>query len=321
MNVPSLPKMPLKLHTGSDSDDIPLPKMFTRRVNPFYYLDIIIPAHSAQEARLGAQVARYAITSGVRLVDVLSSYTAEEARIYADMTMSAQDEEEAWCIDGQLGMFTLKVPKEVYQSLGITGKDVSGAYIIQVDLKDKTTKLYSHAKDAIEKWDKKWDVWTVEGMNVADRPTTTLEHRVKNTEPEIMTLKDVLVPTGLPSEGDEDEVWAEMFEWIGMCTIGASGSPRISSTNQVNPYISSYSAPEGSKTGSLTRFRWEGPLSHKFVQDTLQVAREGNPTELVAFSMSAFDHVPCYASKSRCKACAGVFCSGAWALAENIPAA
>ncbi|KAF8757768.1 carbohydrate metabolism-related protein [Rhizoctonia solani] len=267
MNVPSLPKMPLKLHTGSDSDDIPLPKMFTRR------LDIIIPAHSAQEARLGAQVARYAITSGVRLVDVLSSYTAEEARIYADMTMSAQDEEEAWCIDGQLGMFTLKVPKEVYQSLGITGKDVSGAYIIQVDLKDKTTKLYSHAKDAIEKWDKKWDVWTVEGMNVADRPTTTLEHRVKNTEPEIMTLKDVLVPTGLPSEGDEDEVWAEMFEWIGMCTIGASGSPRISSTNQVNPYISSYSAPEGSKTGSLTRFRWEGPLSHKFVQDTLQVAR------------------------------------------------
>jgi hypothetical protein len=116
-------------------------------------------------------------------------------------------------------------------------------------------------------------------------------------------------------------------------------SGRIASLNQVNPYISNYSAPEGSKTGSVTRFRWEGPLSHKFVRDTIQaarwafsayicailiehsVSREGNATGLIAFSISAFDHVPYHSPNSRCKSCAGMFCSGVWALAENIPAA
>ncbi|CEL62008.1 hypothetical protein RSOLAG1IB_04759 [Rhizoctonia solani AG-1 IB] len=314
MNVPSLPKTSLKLHTGSDSDDIPLPTIFTRR------LEIIVPTHSAQEARLGAQVARYAIMSGVRLVDVLSSYTAEEARSITDMSMSARDEEGAWYFDGQLGSFVLKVPKERYRTLGIPGKEMDGAYIVKVDLKDRAGKLYSSVKEVLEKWDKKWDVWMVEGGNRTEWPRTSLQYAIKEIKPETVFLEDVLVPTGLPLE-DEDEAWVELFEWIGMCTIGTSGSPRIASLNQVNPYISNYSAPEGSKTGSVTRFRWEGPLSHKFVRDTIQAAREGNATGLIAFSISAFDHVPYHSPNSRCKSCAGMFCSGVWALAENIPAA
>lgn len=49
--------------------------------------------------------------------------------------------------------------------------------------------------------------------------------------------------------------------------------PRIASIDQVNPYISNYSAPEGSKTGSVARFRWQGLLSDDFVRKTIQVAR------------------------------------------------
>ncbi|KDN47052.1 hypothetical protein RSAG8_03829, partial [Rhizoctonia solani AG-8 WAC10335] len=311
MNVPSLPKRSLKLHTGSEPDHIPLPTIFARR------LEVIVPAHSPHEARLGAQVARYAITSGVRLADAISSYTAEKARSKTNMSMSARDEEGAWLIDSQLGLLVMKISKERYQTLGIAGKEANGAYTIQIDLKDKATKLYSRAKDASGGWDKTWDVWSTADEDVSDLPMSKLPHIIKKVEPETVLLKDVLVPSGLPVEEDEDEAWVELFEWVGMCAIGTNGSPRIASVNQINPYISSYSAPEGSNTGSVTRFRWEGPLSDNFIRDTIQVAREGEQTGLVAFSISAFDHVP-YMPRSRCEACAGVFCSGVWALAENL---
>ncbi|KAJ1306612.1 hypothetical protein OPQ81_007610 [Rhizoctonia solani] len=284
MNVPSVPKRPLKLHTGSDQDHIPLPMIFARR------LEVIVPTHGPHEARLGAQVARHAITSGVRLADVLSAYTAEEAGTETSMSMSAQDEEGAWLIDRQQGLLVMKITKERYRALGIAGKETDGAYTIQVDLKDKTTKLYSRARDALEGWEKTWDVWTTEDANVSERPMTKLPHTIKKVEPETILLKDVLVPTRLPLEDDEDESWAELFEWVGMCTIGKRGSPRIATVNQINPYISGYLAPEGSKTGSVTRFRWEGPLSHKFIRDTVRMAREGAETGLVAFSISAFNH-------------------------------
>ncbi|CAE7092460.1 unnamed protein product [Rhizoctonia solani] len=220
MNVPSLPKKSLKLHTGSEPDHIPLPTIFTRR------LEVIVPAHSPHEARLGAQVARYAITSGVRLADVLSSYTAEETRTKTSTSLSARDEEGAWLIDGQLGIFLMKIPKEIYQTLGISGKETDGAYTIQVDLKDKTTKQYSRAKDALAGWSKVWEVWTIDDKDVTDPPMLKLPHIIKKVEPETVLLKDVLVPSGLPLVEDEDEAWIELFEWVGMCTIGANGSPR-----------------------------------------------------------------------------------------------
>ncbi|KAL5633400.1 hypothetical protein ACGC1H_003781 [Rhizoctonia solani] len=229
--------------------------------------------------------------------------------------MSVRDEEGAWFIDTQLGVLVMKISKERYQTLGIAGKELNGAYTVQVDLKDKTTKLYSRTKNALEGWDKTWDVWTTE---VSDRPKSTLPHIIKKIEPETVLLKDVLVPPGLPLEEDEDEAWIELFEWVGMCTIGTNGSPRIASVDQINPYMSSYSAPDGSNASSVTRFRWEGLLSDKFIRDTIQVAREGDQTGLVAFSMSTFDHVPSHLPRSRCESCAGVFFSGVWALAENI---
>ncbi|CAE6456017.1 unnamed protein product [Rhizoctonia solani] len=219
MNVPPLPKRSLKLHTGSDLDHIPLPTIFARR------LEVIVPEDSSHEARLGAQVARYAITSGVRLADVLFSYTAEEARTKTSMSMSTRDEEEAWLIDGHLGLLVMKISKERYRILGIAGKEKGGAYTIQVDLKDKTTTLYSRVKEALEGWNKKWDVCTMEDTDVSDRPMTGLPHTMKKVEPEIALLKDVLVPPGLPSE-DEDESWVDLFEWVGMCMIGPNGSPR-----------------------------------------------------------------------------------------------
>ncbi|CAE6372020.1 unnamed protein product [Rhizoctonia solani] len=230
----------------------------------------------------------------------------------------------------------MKIPKERYQTLGISGKEVHGAYSrwsfvsgalranktatpdVQVNLKDKTTKLYSRAKDALERWDKAWDIWTTE---VSDPPKSQSPHIIKKVEPETVLLNDVLVPSGLPLEEDEDEAWVELFEWVGMCTIGANGSPRITSTDQINPYISTYSVPDGSNTGSVTRFRWEGLLPNNFIRDTIQVAREGDQTGLVAFSMSTFDHVPFHLPRSRCESCAGVFRSGAWALVESTPPA
>ncbi|KAH7335480.1 hypothetical protein B0J17DRAFT_708159 [Rhizoctonia solani] len=145
----------------------------------------------------------------------------------------------------------MKISKEIYQTLGIAGKEANGAYSIQVDLKDKTTKLYCRAKDAVEGWDKTWEVWTTGDTDLSDNPMTKLPHTIKKFEPETVLLEDVLVPVGLPSDEDEDESWVELFEWVGMCTIGSNGSPRIASANQINPYISSYSAPEGSKTGSV----------------------------------------------------------------------
>jgi hypothetical protein len=37
--------------------------------------------------------------------------------------------------------------------------------VVKVDLKDRAGKLYSSVKEVLEKWDKKWDVWMVEGGN------------------------------------------------------------------------------------------------------------------------------------------------------------
>jgi hypothetical protein len=63
------------------------------------------------------------------------------------------------------------------------------------------------------------------GVLGTEWPRTSLQYAIKEIKPETVFLEDVLVPTGLPLE-DEDEAWVELFEWIGMCTIGTSGSPR-----------------------------------------------------------------------------------------------
>lgn len=63
---------------------------------------------------------------------------------------------------------------------------------------------------------------------------------------------------------------AGKFQWAQLTGESDKCTCRISCDAQVNPYISNYSAPEGSMTGSVTRYRWKGPLSGMFVGKAIQ---------------------------------------------------
>ncbi|KAG8748081.1 hypothetical protein FRC12_013927 [Ceratobasidium sp. 428] len=231
--------------------------------------------------------------------------------------MTMRDERDgAWSIDGQRGKLALKVTKERYESLGIVGRPKNGAYIIEVDLQEKTSSAFARAKGLLGKWDRAWDVWVIGGED-----GSVFQGGIKSLKevmPKSAVLEDVFVPSSLPKELEEDEPWAEIFEWVGLCTLGRRGSPRIRCQDQPNSYIACYSPPDGSRVASITRFRWEGFISEIFVRECVRVAKEEARDGLVAFSVQSYAHVTVPSSSTRYEARAGVGVSGDWALAEMM---
>ncbi|QRV73925.1 hypothetical protein RhiJN_01939 [Ceratobasidium sp. AG-Ba] len=200
MNPPGLPNRSIKLYTNINPLELPLPIAFNQR------LDVIV-AEDAGGERLGAQVAKYALVSGVRLGDLFE----DEFGLNPDMqVMTLRDEREgAWFIDGRRGKLTLHVPKERYKTIGIVGEQEGGMYVIDVDLRAKTSSGFARAKSVLGKWDKAWDVWVL-GAEDAFKGRTRLP---KQATAEALVLEDVLVPTTLPGGRAEDEAWVELFEW------------------------------------------------------------------------------------------------------------
>ncbi|KAG9104247.1 hypothetical protein FRC06_004231 [Ceratobasidium sp. 370] len=127
-----------------------------------------------------------------------------------------------WLLVGKL---VLRVTKERYESLGIVGKSKQGAYIIEVDLQEKAASAFARAKDSFGRWDKAWDVWVIGGKDGKRSVFPGSTKLLKQVIPESIILEDVFVPSNLPVE-QEDEAWAEIFEWVGLCTLGTRGSPR-----------------------------------------------------------------------------------------------
>ncbi|QRV88695.1 hypothetical protein RhiJN_16713 [Ceratobasidium sp. AG-Ba] len=312
MNPPGLPNRSIKLYTNTNPLQLPLPIAFNQR------LDVIVAGDAGGE-RLGVQVAKYALVSGVRLGDLFG----DEFGLNPDMqVMTLRDEREgAWFIDGGRGemrsrrawyrraaaigryrrlgpsgaserVWTLFVPTRFDRAIGAEN-DRRGSQadltdmlqlesnrghvrwvlivlrFIDVDLQAKTSSGFARAKSLLGKWDKAWDVWVL-GAEDAFKGRTRLP---KQATAEALVLEDVLVPTTLPGGQAEDEAWVELFEWVGLCSLGARGSPRIRCQDQASSYVACYSPPEGCRVGSVLRFRWNGFISEGFVQECLRIAQ------------------------------------------------
>jgi ribonuclease P/MRP protein subunit RPP40 len=70
-----------------------------------------------------------------------------------------------------------------------------------------------------------------------------------------------------PEDWDEDTM--NLFEWVGMVSLGAQ---RLQAHDQVNPFVAVYEPPAPSRIGDVTHLSWRGLLLPEFVQSIVDVA-------------------------------------------------
>lgn len=103
-------------------------------------------------------------------------------------------------------------------------------------------------------------------MRKESKPIKGLHPQLLESAPAQAKLKDVLTPplqelvSSQMPEAEMQERCGAMSEWIAMVQLG---SPRISTGDSVDPYLSRYSVPEFDKndTVDLVSLKWRGFIS------------------------------------------------------------
>ena len=76
-------------------------------------------------------------------------------------------------------------------------------------------------------------------------------------------------PTHVPLSDAEEEDSIELLEWLGLVALD---SPRISSSDSIDPYLSRYSVPtvdddSSPETKEVVSIRWKGFLRAELARD------------------------------------------------------
>lgn len=107
-----------------------------------------------------------------------------------------------------------------------------------------------------------------------------------------ITLPPLQSPPSLGSEADTQEVSdavSEIYEWLSLVRLQ---SPRVSSTDAIDPYLSRYSVPgepEEQSAARLCTITWEGFLPPKFARQLLVDTILALPSrEWFSLSVSSF---------------------------------
>ncbi|KAL5536696.1 hypothetical protein ACEPAF_519 [Sanghuangporus sanghuang] len=199
--------------------------------------------------------------------------------------------EDIWCIDHR-GLLTLLLTKNTYQQLGLVGEKASKKseiYYVQVDLHDRTSSVYTRAKERIRLWDERRKAQGVLPWRVhihGSLPSLQAKLRPVKAQARVRTLDNILIPVldetksefarardnrdgheGDMDRDEENERIDELFEWVGMACMD---SDRLKGNDRPNPFVAQYEVPGPSRIGSVTRVRWSGFLAPSFVKQVLE---------------------------------------------------
>ncbi|KAL5513392.1 hypothetical protein ACEPAH_3791 [Sanghuangporus vaninii] len=199
--------------------------------------------------------------------------------------------EDIWCIDHR-GLLTLLLTKQTYQQLGLVGEKASKKseiYHVQVDLHDRTSSVYTRAKERIRLWDEQRKAQGVPPWSVhvhGSLPSLQAKLRPVKAQARVRTLDNIFIPVldekksefararsnhegqeGDADADEENERIEELFEWVGMACMD---SERLKANDRPNPFVAQYEAPEPNRIGSVTHVRWSGFLPPSFVKQVLE---------------------------------------------------
>lgn len=114
-----------------------------------------------------------------------------------------------------------------------------------------------------------WLFYDLKGPNDGTGPIATHQPVLRQSEPMVEELGDIVVPS-LPTEvgSDDQDTPADMLEWL---TLTMSGSPRILQSDSVDDYLSKYRVPESDGQAeacvqTLVKVKWHGLIPQTFVQ-------------------------------------------------------
>ncbi|KAE8152143.1 ribonuclease P 40kDa subunit-domain-containing protein [Aspergillus avenaceus] len=209
------------------------------------------------------------------------------------------------------GVLKLELSKEIYERTGLTGKPIrSGGrkhakerFIVEINLR---LPSMLHGKKGFERiaWAFKnvlthtvaWLFYDLasgsNGISDADTSLKGNHPHILESDPVRTDYRDILVPPfALWESTPEQELrdnCDEISEWLAMVSLG---SPRVSSTDDIDPYLSRYSVPDASeaKPADIVSLKWRGLIPPKWVMGLFyHLLREtGKSSESSWFGISA----------------------------------
>ncbi|KAK0745002.1 ribonuclease P 40kDa subunit-domain-containing protein [Apiosordaria backusii] len=187
------------------------------------------------------------------------------------------------------GYLTMFLDKESYERAGLVGKPhgvkgnrgLKSRWFVEIDLNSSS----------MIKGKKGYDRLIYASKNAFSEPMTWLFCNVVSTVPDPDPLaafspttctsnpsitRDIgaLVPSLTPPTGtaehtarDElEDFSSEVYEWLSLVRLQ---SPRILANDQIDPYLSLYRVPEGSKPARVCKISWRGFLSPSWTRQAM----------------------------------------------------
>ncbi|CAN8101714.1 unnamed protein product [Discula destructiva] len=267
-------------------------------------IDLVLPQESwelIRERLLGMQTPAFARVT-MSLADVLrGDFFAEYIKI-GDVIMLShgrRDIDNVFTLkDGRLTMY---LDKGTYERAGLVGKPYGAKG--NRGLKPRWVVEYDLRSPAMFTGKKGFDRLVYAARNVLDMPVTWLFCNVAQklpspdpldgfnpirctANPTASTDFDVVVPPLQPPSAlftdtdtqDLPDAVGEMYEWLSLMRLQ---SPRISSTDSIDPYLSRYRVPgeaDEQSPAKLCVVTWEGLLAPCFARQTLVETILGLPS-------------------------------------------
>ncbi|ORY07787.1 ribonuclease P 40kDa subunit-domain-containing protein [Clohesyomyces aquaticus] len=187
------------------------------------------------------------------------------------------------------GVLRIEVDRPTYERCGLQGtpiedggrKHQKARWVIQFDLRASNMlhgkKLFSRLEWACKNILNQSLAWlfynfnssSIESLPEGREPISVHHPTVCAVPPTQTTLRNVLIPKltvhDVPNTYDEEDSLA-LLEWLHLVSLG---SPRINSSDQINPFLSRYEVPDacGLSTGGIIQVRWRGFIPPQFVRE------------------------------------------------------
>ncbi|KAJ5762372.1 uncharacterized protein N7511_005754 [Penicillium nucicola] len=209
------------------------------------------------------------------------------------------------------GVLRMELGKEVFERTGLTGKPFRSSgrkhakerFLVELNLR---LPSMLHGKKGFERivWaftnvltqQMAWlfyDLQSTPGTDQTTRPIYKLHPQMMTCEPSETEHRQILTPevhaVGQDldniSEGELQEQLGFIQEWIAMVRIK---SPRVSGEDDVDPYLSRYSAPGNHVPSDLVSVKWHGFISSRWVMELfLALHRHTKDQSWFSLSVSA----------------------------------
>jgi ribonuclease P/MRP protein subunit RPP40 len=126
-----------------------------------------------------------------------------------------------------------------------------------------------------------WLFYDLRSPNLETVPNALAAHSptIKTIKPDVTPLRNALLPTFKSQQADDNDEESqrddatELLEWL---SLAMARSPRILSSDSLDPYLCRYRPAETSTPANLTLFQWRGFAPAAFVQKILLAATKAS---------------------------------------------